>query len=69
MDVAAIVAVMQASAARAAETIAALAGRLPQGDCECHTSLAGAILTDVSTVSAEARERLALIAGAYLEPA
>lgn len=69
VDVAAIVAVIQANAARAAETIASLAGRMPKGDCACHSSLAGAILTDVSTVSAEARERLALIAGAYLESA
>jgi 5'-methylthioadenosine phosphorylase len=67
VDVAAIVAVIQANAARAAQTIAGLAGRLPTGACACHSSLAGAILTDPATVSTEARERLALIAGAYLE--
>lgn len=67
VDVAAIVAVIQANAKRAIATVADLAEHLPQGECACHSSLAGAILTDVAAVPSETRARLALIAGRYLE--
>ena len=67
VDVEAIVAVIQENAARAAATVADLAGRLPAGECTCHSALDGAIITDVSAVPAETRTRLALIAARYLE--
>lgn len=67
VDVASIIAVIQANARRAIATVADLAANLPQGECACHSALAGAILTDLTAVSSEAAERLSLIAGRYLE--
>ena len=65
--VASIVAVVQANARLASQTIVELAAsRLPTGDCACHHALDGAIFTDRATIPAGARERLQVIAGKYL---
>ncbi|MBM4266894.1 MAG: S-methyl-5'-thioadenosine phosphorylase [Deltaproteobacteria bacterium] len=66
VDVAAILAVLHANAKLATRTMVELAGTLPQGDCACRHALDGAIVTDRSTIPAEARERLRVIAGKYL---
>lgn len=66
VDVEAILEVLRANARLAAKTVGELAGKLPRGDCACHHALEGAIITDPSTIPAEARERLRVIAGKYL---
>lgn len=66
VDVEAILAVLRANAKLAAKTVGELAGSLPSGDCGCHHALEGAIISDPSTIPAEARERLRVIAGKYL---
>ncbi len=67
VDITAIVAVIQANARRAAETLVAVADRLPPGDCRCRHALESAIITDRAMIPAETRQRLRWIAGRYLE--
>jgi 5'-methylthioadenosine phosphorylase len=66
VEVAAILAVVQANARRAAETVGELTGRLPTGDCRCRHALEGAIVTDRASIPSAAKERLQVIAGKYL---
>ena len=67
VDIGAIVAVIQANARRAADTLAAVADRLPAGDCRCRHALEGAIITDRAMIPVVTRQRLRWIAGRYLE--
>jgi 5'-methylthioadenosine phosphorylase len=68
VSVDAILAVMAKNVGNARRLIAASAPALaPQGDCPCGTALASAILTDRASIGAEARERLGLLIGKYLE--
>lgn len=66
VDAASIIAVLHANAELAARTVAALATRLPEGDCACRHALEFAIVTDRATIPPATRERLELIAGKYL---
>jgi 5'-methylthioadenosine phosphorylase len=66
VDIASILAVLQANARLAAQIVVGLAGTLPDGDCACRHALEGAIVTDRSTIPAEVRERLRVVAGKYL---
>ena len=66
VDIATILAVLQDNARLAAQAVGALATALPARDCGCGRSLEGAIVTDPTTISEEARQRLDLIAGKYL---
>ena len=66
VDVEAILEVLRANARLAARTVGELAGRLPSGECACHSALQGAIITDPAAIPAETRERLRVIAGKYL---
>ncbi|MEW6271080.1 MAG: S-methyl-5'-thioadenosine phosphorylase [Thermodesulfobacteriota bacterium] len=66
VDAASIIAVLQANAALAARTVAALAKALPDGDCACRHALEFAIVTDRAMIPERTRERLRLIAGRYL---
>jgi 5'-methylthioadenosine phosphorylase len=66
VDVATILKLLHDNAERARGTVAALAGRLPQGDCACRHALENAIVTDRASIPAATRERLRVVAGKYL---
>ena len=69
VSVEAVVRVLRQNTALAQEAIAALAPQLVESDlgCRCGEALATAVITDSPAISEEARERLALIVGKYLE--
>jgi 5'-methylthioadenosine phosphorylase len=66
VDINAVLAVLRANAALAAQTVARVAASLPSEDCACRRALATAIVTDRAAIPARTRERLQLIAGKYL---
>lgn len=66
VDINAVLAVLRANAALAAQTVARVAASLPSEDCSCRRALENAIVTDRAAIPARTRERLQLIAGKYL---
>jgi 5'-methylthioadenosine phosphorylase len=62
-----VVAVLHANAALSQRIVAEVVSRLAEGyTSPAHSALATAILTDRARISAEAKERLALLVGKYL---
>jgi 5'-methylthioadenosine phosphorylase len=66
VDINAVLEVLRANAALAAQTVARVAGSLPSEECACRRALETAIVTDRASIPARTRERLQLIAGKYL---
>jgi len=66
VDIAAILALLEANAELARRTVVEFARRLEPVDCACQHALEYAIVTDRAQIPAATRERLKLIAGKYL---
>jgi 5'-methylthioadenosine phosphorylase len=66
VDIAAILALLNANAELARRTVFEFARRLEPTDCPCQHALEYAIVTDRAQIPAATRERLKLIAGKYL---
>jgi 5'-methylthioadenosine phosphorylase len=66
VDIAAILALLNANAEIARHTVFEFARRLEPTDCPCQHALEYAIVTDRAQIPAATRERLKLIAGKYL---
>ena len=63
-----IIAVMKANGALANQIVAEVVARLPErSDCACLSAAQYAIVTDRAMISAEAKERLRLLYGKYLD--
>jgi 5'-methylthioadenosine phosphorylase len=68
VSVEAVLAVLKANAQRASETVKTLASLLPpSSDCDCLDAARFAIMTNQDLISAEAKARLKVLYGRYLE--